>query len=228
MSYESSASATVATVPKLTSLSGLDIWVQDFQIACQYNGIWDLFTGDEPILPTPRAASYEERVNDAASEAVIKYWQHRQDADLETWEKQRRKIQHAMAFLAECLHPQHRADVQQLNPAQAIKVLRAKHDTEKNKAVKTVQEQMTDLRAKDFSSVIAYLDEVETLNKQMDKSFSGSLYATSSDYDSKTGDLAFKILAGLEHEHLRALRARGYSMEQLMRFSLPQLRNSFP
>ncbi|KAJ9605024.1 hypothetical protein H2200_010413 [Cladophialophora chaetospira] len=72
-----------AILPLLADMSDFDRWVQDFQIACQYNGIWNLFTGDEKTIPDPAALPYEEKVAQATTDAVVNYWQHRQDADLE-------------------------------------------------------------------------------------------------------------------------------------------------
>ncbi|EXJ65073.1 hypothetical protein A1O7_01413 [Cladophialophora yegresii CBS 114405] len=104
--------ATDPIVP-LHGRSNYKTWAQEFEIAARRHGFWNLYTGTEQIKHVPNPSLYQAEVAKAKSGFWWKYWQEQYESDVWEWEEQCRKIDNAMTFLLENIHPRARAVVQQ-------------------------------------------------------------------------------------------------------------------
>ena len=195
--------ASSTTVAPLKDLYDYEYWAQTFQIACQYKGIWPLFTGDERILSEPDASKYEQHVLTAPSDSVVHYWQNRENCDYGAWERQGLKIQHAMAFLGESLSPEIRGKIQACMPDKAWTALWSAYGKEKQGHLhtRTPTPEPEDVYLKDCKDMNDYLTRLDALHAQ-------SIHDGSAHWG-LTKEMV-KILAGLPPQFLQVLSRQNF------------------
>ena len=121
---DSSQDASTSLIP-LAGRHNYNGWAQEFQIAAQYQGFWRLYTGEEQIKEAPLATYYQSEVEKAKTAFMASYWQHRYESDVWERKEQQKKIQAALAFLAEAVQPAVRNGIQEYDlPEDAWDALR--------------------------------------------------------------------------------------------------------
>lgn len=193
-------------------------WSQEFQIASQYRGIWDLISTKVEITK-PDEGTWECRIANASSDNEFKQLERQFKEKRQAYQEYQQRHQYAKAFLAESIEPKLRHLVQRQDHSwQAWTDLSARFQVSDTNALKEVQKKTVDLRQKDCSSLRQYLLMVEQIRQEI-VSECGS--EECNEYDDDACKL--KIISGLNPEYVSGLVRQGFYTQEINDLTLGEL-----
>ena len=114
---------------KLKDYSNFERWFEEFQLACRYKGIWNLFLGYEALLAKPRFFINDTLSEIQTSRSSIQFPERAEY--FEAWRRQQVKIRYAVDFLETFLARKFYEMVQYGKPKDAFMCLYISYDIDK-------------------------------------------------------------------------------------------------
>lgn len=194
-----------ADMALLTGSGNYQSWAQEFEIACRYRGIWDLFKSKGTVIYKPDEEAMARSIRNADSDDKAQRLVRVHAEERKRYDSYLQKKQYALAFFMEKIDPKHRGVEDWKNPPDAWNWAASKWDPMCQSQLQQELNKMEQLYQKDCTSVSQYVRKIEEIRENIVKAKG----------DFGDDDCKIKIVSGLRPEYVSRLFKDGHALSDI-------------